>query len=51
MLKVATDYYKDLFRFENRPDIRLQDYFFSEDEKISQEEKLCLDPMLMGHLV
>jgi hypothetical protein len=35
MLKVAADYYKDLFRAETRPDIRLQNNFFSEDEKVS----------------
>jgi hypothetical protein len=38
MLKVATDYYEDLFKFEDRPDIRLQDNFFSEEEKLTEEE-------------
>jgi hypothetical protein len=30
MLKVATDYYKGLFKFEDRSEIRLQDNFFFE---------------------
>jgi hypothetical protein len=42
MLKVATDFYRDLFKKENRPDIRLQDNFFSEDEKITLEENIML---------
>jgi hypothetical protein len=33
MLKIATDYYKDLFSFENRPNIRLRADFFSDVEK------------------
>jgi hypothetical protein len=42
MLKVATDFYRDLFKKENRPDIRLQDNFFCEDEKITLEENIML---------
>jgi hypothetical protein len=42
MLKVATDYYKDLYKFENRSDIRLQDNFFSDDEIVSVEENIML---------
>jgi hypothetical protein len=42
MLKVATDYYKDLLKFENRPDIRLQENFFSDDEKVYVEENIML---------
>jgi hypothetical protein len=38
MFKVATYYYKHLFKFEDRPDIRLQDNFFSEEEKLTEEE-------------
>jgi hypothetical protein len=34
MFKVATYYYKHLFKFEDRPDIRLQDNLFSEEENI-----------------
>jgi hypothetical protein len=42
MLKVATDYYRDLFKQEARPAIRLQDTFFSEDEKVSLGENIML---------
>jgi hypothetical protein len=42
MLKVATDYYKDMFKQETRPATRLQDTFFSENEKVSLEENLML---------
>jgi hypothetical protein len=42
MLKIATDYYKDLFKIETRPDIRLQDTFFSDKEKVSLEENIML---------
>jgi hypothetical protein len=42
MLKVAIDYYKDLFKFEDRQDIRLKDDFFSEEEKLTDEENAML---------
>jgi hypothetical protein len=42
MLKVANDYYKDLFKFQNRRDIRLQDNFFLDDEKVLVEENIML---------
>jgi hypothetical protein len=42
MLKVATDYYKDLLKYEIRPDIRLHDTFFSENDKVSLEENIML---------
>jgi mannosylglycoprotein endo-beta-mannosidase len=43
MLNVATDYYKDLFSWEARPDIRLDQDFFSLDEKVTREENDSLD--------
>jgi hypothetical protein len=42
MLKVATDFYKDIFKNEARPAIILQDTFFSEDEKVTMEENRML---------
>jgi hypothetical protein len=42
MLKIATDYYKDLFKYETRRGIRLRDIFLSEDEKVSLEENIML---------
>jgi mannosylglycoprotein endo-beta-mannosidase len=42
MLKIATNCYKDLFKYETRPDIRLEDTFFSENEKVSLEENIML---------
>jgi hypothetical protein len=42
MFKVAINYCKDLFKFGNRPDIRLQDNFFSDDEKVYVEENIML---------
>ena len=42
MSKIAMDYYKDLFAWEPRPKLRLKHDFFSEDEKISEEENLGL---------
>lgn len=36
ILKIASDFYKNLFRHENRPDIQLTDSFFSEEEKVSR---------------
>jgi hypothetical protein len=35
MLKIAIDYYKDLFCLEPRPEIRLKPDFFSDEEKVS----------------
>jgi hypothetical protein len=36
------DYYKDLFGFEDRPDIRLKQDFFSEDERVKVDENEML---------
>lgn len=38
MLTIATDFYKDLFKAESRPDIRIREDFFSDEEKVSQVE-------------
>jgi uncharacterized DUF497 family protein len=35
ILKIAVDYYKDLFCLEPRPEIRLKPDFFSDEEKVS----------------
>jgi hypothetical protein len=43
MLTVATDYYKDLFKWEARPDIRLDQDFFTSEEKVTSEENDSLD--------
>jgi hypothetical protein len=43
ILKVASDYYKDLFKYETRPDINIDEHFFSQEEKVSKEERETLD--------
>jgi hypothetical protein len=43
MLKIATGYYKDLFKQESRPDIRLKTDFFSAEEKIREGENIMLE--------
>jgi hypothetical protein len=43
MLKIATNYYKDLFRLEDRPQIRLQDDFFYVDEHVTTIENFLLE--------
>jgi hypothetical protein len=42
MLGVAMDYYKNMFGFEDRPNIRLKSNFFSEDEKVTVDENEML---------
>jgi hypothetical protein len=42
MLGIAMDYYKDLFGFEDRPDIRLKHNFFSADERVKVDENEML---------
>jgi hypothetical protein len=42
MLGIAMDYYKDLFGFEDRPDIRLKHDFFSADERVKVDENEML---------
>jgi hypothetical protein len=41
--KIATNYYKNLFKFEDRPDIRINDDFFEEEDKVSLEETAILE--------
>ena len=36
--KIAIDYYKNLFKWEPRPDMNLREDFFNEEEKNSKEE-------------
>nr|XP_020170762.1 uncharacterized protein LOC109756314 [Aegilops tauschii subsp. strangulata] len=43
MLEVATSFYKDLFPFEPKPDIHLDDDFWSIDEMVSNEERELLE--------
>jgi hypothetical protein len=43
MIKVATDFYKDPFRWEAKPDIHLSDDFFSHSEKINPTENESLE--------
>jgi hypothetical protein len=43
MLIVATNYYNDLFKWEARPDIRLDQNFFTNEEKVTREENDTLD--------
>jgi hypothetical protein len=42
MIGIAMDYYKNLFGFEDRPDIRLKPDFFSEEEKVKVDENEML---------
>jgi hypothetical protein len=43
ILKVATEFYKELFKKEDRPDIRLLDDFFSHEEKVTPRENIELE--------
>jgi hypothetical protein len=43
MLKIATEFYKELFKKEERPDIRLMNDFFSPDEKVTLQENIALE--------
>jgi hypothetical protein len=38
IIKVASTYYKDLFKFEAKPDINIDEHFFNQEEKVSNEE-------------
>jgi hypothetical protein len=62
ILEIATNYYKDLFGFEPRPNINILGAFFSEGDKVTnlkipswkppflrkKLKKLLLSPILMG---
>lgn len=43
MIKVAVDFYKDLFKKEERCNVRLGSDFWELDEKVSSEENLNLE--------
>jgi hypothetical protein len=43
MLKIATYFYKELFKKEERHDIRLMDDFFSSEEKVTLQENVELE--------
>lgn len=43
MRNIAVEYYKNLFRWEPRPDINLKEDFFSEEAKITVEENARLE--------
>jgi hypothetical protein len=43
MLKIATSFYKELFKKEDRPNIRLLDDFFSPEEKVNHQENIDLE--------
>jgi hypothetical protein len=43
IMKVATQYYKNLFKYEARPNISLGDNFFSEEDKLSRDEMDILE--------
>lgn len=43
MLAVETDYYKNHFGFEPKPNIHLDDHFWSADEKVTEEENDLLE--------
>jgi hypothetical protein len=43
IIKVATQYYKDMFKFEPRPNMNINENFFSKEEKITQEENRILE--------
>jgi hypothetical protein len=40
IIEVTTQYYKNLFRFEPRPNIKLSEEFFTNEEKISKEREM-----------
>jgi hypothetical protein len=42
MLQIATDFYKQLFGYEEKPDIHLSGSFWKEDEKVTAEENELL---------
>ena len=43
MLDVATDFYKNLFGYEPRPNIHLDDQFWSEEELMTEAENASLE--------
>jgi hypothetical protein len=43
IIREATHYYKELFRYEERPSMSMAGGFFSEGEKLTQEENMILE--------
>jgi hypothetical protein len=43
MLDAASEYYKNLFKFEPRPEMNISNEFFSREEKFSKEESESLE--------
>jgi hypothetical protein len=43
ILKVASEYYKDLFRYEPRPNVNIDVEFFSREEKLGAEDREMLE--------
>jgi hypothetical protein len=43
IIEVVTQYYKNLFRFESRPDIKLSEGFFTDEERLTEGEKEKLE--------
>jgi hypothetical protein len=43
ILEVATKYYKELFKAEDRPNTNIFENFFSKGEKVTQEESDILE--------
>jgi hypothetical protein len=46
ILKVATDYYKELFKKEMKPDMNIDPEFFSEEDKVTEEKNVVLEAEL-----
>lgn len=43
IIEIANNFYKDLFKYEERPDISLTDNFFQGEDKVSSAENLILE--------
>jgi hypothetical protein len=43
MIRVATYFYRELFKKEDRPNIRLKEDFFSREKKVTPQENLDLE--------
>lgn len=47
MINLAVRFYKNLFGYEPRKGVRLDDSFWKEDEKVSEDENKMLDAQLV----
>ena len=43
MLEVATNFYKNLFGYETKPNIHIDDQFWSEEELVTEAENVLLE--------